>query len=93
MSICGNCPWPYEIAMNPEEFEEYSNWGSIDTDGHCNKMCSFQDAAYSAQYAYDLCLKRLERFDILAGERLILLEEALNRLKKYEDISDLETRI
>ena len=93
MSICGNCPWPFEIQNNPKKFEEKIEWGSISPEGECLRMCDFQDAVYVAQEAYDLCFSRLEEMDILAGERFILLEEALNRLKKYEDIKDLEARI
>ena len=86
MSVCGDCPWPYEIQMNPEKFEERIEWKSISPEGECLRMCSFQDAAYAAQEAYDLCLARLEKIDILAGERLLEITELKKRLAKYESV-------
>lgn len=86
MSICGNCPWPFEIQNNPEEFKEKIEWGSISPEGECLRMCSFQDAAYAASEAYDLCFHRLEEMDILAGERLIEINKLKERLRKYEEI-------
>ena len=87
MSVCGNCPWPFEIQMNEEEFKQRMDWGSISSNGECLRMCSFQDAAYAAQEAYDLCFRRLEKMDILAGERLIEIGELKERLRKYEKVN------
>lgn len=43
MSICGNCPYPYEAMLeNPELTEEEA----------CGMGCSYEDAADRAQWAY-----------------------------------------
>lgn len=86
MSICGNCPWPFEIQHNPEEFEKKIKWGSISSEGDCLRMCDFQDAIYVAQEAYDLCFSRLEKMSTLAEERLIEINKLKERLRKYEEV-------
>ena len=86
MSICGDCPWSFEIQNNPEKFKEKIKWGNISPEGECLRMCTFQDAAYAASEAYDLCFSRLEKMDILAGERLIEINKLKERLRKYEEI-------
>ena len=86
MSVCGNCPWPFEIQMNEEKFKQRINWGSISCDGDCLRMCDFQDAAYAASEAYDLCFSRLEKMNTLAEERLIEINKLKERLRKYEEV-------
>ena len=49
-------------------------------------MCSFQDAAYAASEAYDLCFSRLEKMNTLAEERLIEINKLKERLRKYEEV-------
>lgn len=45
MSVCGGCPYPYEAVLAGEyETEEEA----------CSNGCSFEDAAYRVQEAYDL---------------------------------------
>lgn len=86
MSVCGDCPWPFEIQNHPEKFKQKIEWGNISPEGECLRMCSFQDAAHAASEAYDLCFSRLEKMDILAGERLIEINKLKERLRKYEEV-------
>ena len=86
MSICGDCPWPFEIQHNPEKFEEKIKWKSISREGECLRMCTFEDAAYAASEAYDLCFSRLEKMNTLAEERLIEINKLKERLRKYEEV-------
>ena len=51
MSVCGNCPYPYEKGVS-EELEEDEN--------PCGWGCSHEDAAYRAQWAYDQLNERYE---------------------------------
>lgn len=55
MSVCGGCPYPNEkvIAGEAKNREEAcGNWG-----------CTFEDAAYRAQEAYDMLLERYEALE------------------------------
>ena len=86
MSICGDCPWPFEIQNNPEKFKEKIKWRSISSEGECLRMCDFQDAVYAAQEAYDLCFSRLEKMSTVAAERLIEINKLKEKLRKYEEV-------
>lgn len=57
MSVCGNCPYPYERSMAGIDGPE---------DGVCGYGCSFEDAAYRAQWAYD---QLYERYEALLKEK------------------------
>ena len=55
MSVCGGCPYPQEkvIAGEAKTREEAcGNWG-----------CTFEDAAYRAQEAYDMLMERYEALE------------------------------
>lgn len=55
MSVCGGCPYPDEkiIAGEAKNREEAcGNWG-----------CTFEDAAYRAQEAYDMLMERYEALE------------------------------
>lgn len=55
MSVCGGCPYPDEkiIAGEAKTREEAcGNWG-----------CTFEDAAYRAQEAYDMLMERYEALE------------------------------
>ena len=55
MSLCGGCPYPQEkvIAGEAKTREEAcGNWG-----------CTFEDAAYRAQEAYDMLMERYEALE------------------------------
>ena len=55
MSVCGGCPYPYEkvIAGEAKTYEEAcGDWG-----------CTFEDAAYRVQEAYDMLMKRYEALE------------------------------
>lgn len=49
-------------------------------------MCSFEDAAYAASEAYDLCFSRLEKMSTVAAERLIEINKLKEKLRKYEEV-------
>lgn len=77
MSVCGGCPYPDEkiIAGEANSREEAcGNWG-----------CTFEDAAYRAQEAYDLLMERYEELEkeneLLKAENDILK----HKLKTWED--------
>lgn len=78
MSICGSCPYPYEADVAGEE-------RSKNTDDYCGYGCSFEDAAYRAQWAYD---RLMERYEELEKEHELLKAEAdimRHKLKYLED--------
>ena len=55
MSVCGGCPYPAEkiIAGEAKTREEAcGNWG-----------CTFEDAAYRTQEAYDMLMERYEALE------------------------------
>jgi len=77
MSVCGGCPYPEEkiIAGEAKSREEAcGNWG-----------CTFEDAAYRAQEAYDMLMERYEELEkeneLLKAENDILK----HKLKYMED--------
>lgn len=78
MSVCGDCPYPYEADIAGEE-------RSKNTDDYCGYGCSFEDAAYRAQWAYD---RLMERYEELEKEHELLKAEAdimRHKLKYMED--------
>lgn len=75
MSVCGSCPYPYEAGIAGEE-------RSKNTDDYCGYGCSFEDAAYRAQWAYDRLMMRYEE---LEKENKLLKAEMRHNLKYMED--------
>ena len=77
MSVCGGCPYPDEkiIAGEANSREEAcGNWG-----------CTFEDAAYRAQEAYDLLMERYEELEH-ENEQLKADNATLKqKLKTWED--------
>ena len=54
MSVCGNCPYPYEAMLeDPELTEEEA----------CGMGCSHEDAADRAQWAYYQLYARYEELE------------------------------
>ena len=54
MSVCGNCPYPYEAMLeNPELTEEEA----------CGMGCFHEDAAERAQWAYNQLQARYEELE------------------------------
>lgn len=52
MSICGGCPYPYEMMLA----------GNIKTEEEaCGDGCLFEDAVYRTQLAYELLEKRYDK--------------------------------
>lgn len=66
MSVCGGCPYPYEAELAGEE-------RSSNTDDYCGYGCSFEDATYRVQWAYD---RLNERYEELEKEHELLKAEA-----------------
>lgn len=62
MSVCGNCPFPTEAELYTEE-----------DCGVCSFDCTFEDAAYRAQWAYD---QLFSRFIDLERKYKKLMEDA-----------------
>lgn len=55
MSVCGGCPYPHEkiVAGEAKTREEAcGDWG-----------CTFEDAVYRAQEAYDMLMERYEALE------------------------------
>lgn len=66
MSICGGCPFPYEYLLSLEDVEldeEDEEYRCVSEDGYCLKGCTFQDAVYAAQEAYDLLKNRYNKLE------------------------------
>lgn len=59
MSICGNCPYPYERSM--------AGFNEPD-DEACGGGCTFEDAVYRAQWAYDQLYERYKKLLKEKGE-------------------------
>ena len=56
MSVCGGCPYPYEAVLQGEYETEKDA---------CSGGCSFEDAAYRIQWAYD---QLSDRYNIIENE-------------------------
>ena len=54
MSVCGNCPYPYEAMLEDPELTE---------EDACGTWCSHQDAAARAQWAYNQLYARYEELE------------------------------
>ena len=60
MSVCGNCPYPYEyILENPGVTEEEV----------CGMGCSHEDAADRAQWAYWSLYERYTKLERMINEK------------------------
>jgi hypothetical protein len=64
MSICGGCPYPEEAMEEGWEEDPYA----------CQERgCTFEDAAYQAQFAYARLLQRYKelekKYNELKGEK------------------------
>lgn len=74
MSVCGGCPYPCEkiIAGEAKTREDAcGDWG-----------CTFEDAAYRAQEAYDMLM---ERYEALEHENEHLRAENATLKHRMED--------
>ena len=54
MSVCGNCPYPYEAMLEDPELTE---------EDACGMGCSHEDAAARAQWAYNQLHARYEELE------------------------------
>lgn len=73
MSICGGCPYPFEMVQAGEVENE---------EDACGMGCTFEDAAYRMSWSYD---QLYERYKTLYDEKRVL-EQKYNELKmRMED--------
>ena len=70
MSVCGGCPYPYEMVKSGEA-------DSIEK--ACNYDCTHEDAAYRISWAYDQLSDRydelLEKYNALKNEKESLCDD------------------
>ena len=86
MSICGNCPCPYEDALIGVPNETWTEEDREDYEDNllCSHGCSFEDAVYRCQMAYDRLFDRYEALQAELNDVLCENNILKERLKQYE---------
>ncbi len=54
MSVCGDCPYPYEAKLEDPELTQ---------EEICSLGCFHEDAAYRAQWSYDRLMERYKELE------------------------------
>jgi hypothetical protein len=70
MSVCGGCPYPYEMVKSGE---------ADNIEEACNGDCTHEDAAYRISWAYDQLSDRydelLKKYNALKSEKESLCDD------------------